>query len=1318
MLRLSFALIRAVFLSCAILATEARGALLHRWSFNGDCEDRAGGAAALLKGGARVENGACVFDGKGAYAELPVLNTMEILMDFTIEAWLTWEGGGAWQRIFDYGNRAEDPQRRRQVGKQWFMLTPRSAQGVVEMHINVDPQPRGRTEVFAAGGPLPVGKPVYVAVVFSGNRVKIYIDGEKKAESEILADPSEIANPTHFWLGRSLWEGDPFFKGSISEFRIHDEALSEADILRSASAGPDRFPQALRPAAQWRPSGGVLMTRWGKKVSVDSVHPEYPRPQLRRPDWKNLNGLWEFRAARQGEEPPFGKTLPRRILVPFPVESALSGVGQRPNRMWYRRLFEVPEAWTGKRILLHFGAVDWEAVVYLNGTKLGSHRGGYTPFSFDITEALKAHGPQELIVGVYDPTDEGDQPRGKQSRRRYGIWYTSSSGIWQTVWLEPVPDAYLRSIRVTPDLRNAQVNIEVEIEGARQGDRIRAVVSASGKEVVAREVALSEFLGLWLRKARPWSPQDPFLYDLTVELKRSGKVIDRVSSYFGMRSITVRAGRREALRRILLNGKFVFQIGPLDQGFWPDGLYTAPSDEALRWDIEITKKLGFNATRKHVKIEPERWYYWCDKLGLMVWQDIPSAGNRTPESRREFKREALEMITALRNHPSIVGWVLFNEGWGQFEDPGFLEEVRKADPTRFVTWASGWYDKPLGDVVDVHCYPGPGWVVPEGDRAAVIGEFGGAQLGVKGHTWTERGAWGYFVTGCREDLEDAYEDLLRQVWERVGAVGISGAIYTQLTDVERECNGLVTYDREVVKVDPERIRAANRGVWSEKMFVRVLLPTARGKKSLWRYTFTEPPPDWMAPDFDDSSWKEGPGGFGKPGTVQTRIGTVWTGRTIWLRKTFDLPWNLWPLPKRHLKDHLTWTNTFKLLVHHDDEADVYLNGFPAARLPGWHNYYEEVPVLEEAGASLKPGRNVIAIKCTQVAGDQYIDAGLLQVREKGGRKYLRLPSERVWFWYRHTEWPCGVNYVPSTAVNSTEMWQAESFDPQTIDRELGWAEEIGFNSCRVFLQFLVWKADPAGFKKRFERFLSIAEKHGITVVPCLFDDCAFSGREPYLGKQAAPVPGVHNSGWTPSPGHKRVVDRSAWPDLERYVKDVIGTWRIDKRILFWDLYNEPGNAGMGRKSLPLLKAAFRWARSAWPRQPVTVAVWTPALRELNTAQLTLSDIISFHNYGGPAEVRRNVERLRFWRRPIVCTEWMRRPYGTYRNLLPFFKKERIGCWSWGLVAGKTQTFYPWGSKPGTPEPKRWFHDLLRKDGSPFDPEEVEFIRRTLRSKDK
>ncbi len=587
-------------------------------------------------------------------------------------------------------------------------------------------------------------------------------------------------------------------------------------------------------AASWKPAPGPLLTRFAADVKPSKALPEYPRPQLAREDWQNLNGLWRYTIT--DKDAPRPTQWSGQILVPFPIQSALSGVMtnvSETQRLWYSREFEVPRKWSGRRVLLNFGAVDWDARVWVNGREVGSHQGGYDAFSLDITDALQK-GVNELVVSVWDPTDAGPQPRGKQVRKPHGIWYTSVSGIWQTVWLEPAAPSHVASLRITPDLDAGSVSVTVNTtaEGTDVPVEVavfdgRKKVASSGQVMNARKTpgrAQGSFK-LALPNLKLWSPESPFLYDLRVTvLGTNGKPADEVKSYFGMRKIAMARDAQGRLR-IQLNNTNYFQFGPLDQGWWPDGLYTAPTDEALRYDIEMTKKLGCNMARKHVKVEPDRWYYWCDKLGLLVWQDMPSGDRsaewrgpsgvdgkemkRSPESTAIYERELRAMIEGLHNHPSIVIWVPFNEGWGQFDTARILSLTKQLDPSRLVDGASGGNHFPAGDILDHHQYPGPAAPAPVTDRAMVLGEFGGLGLPVKGHTWQAEKNWGYRSFTNTATLTEAYVNLLKKLEPMVEGAGLSAAIYTQTTDVEIEINGYMTYDRAMVKMPVKAVAEAN-----------------------------------------------------------------------------------------------------------------------------------------------------------------------------------------------------------------------------------------------------------------------------------------------------------------------------------------------------------------------------------------------------------------------------------------------------------------------------------------------------------------------------
>jgi len=715
-------------------------------------------------------------------------------------------------------------------------------------------------------------------------------------------------------------------------------------------------------AAAWAPAKGPLMTKWAADVSSEKALPEYPRPQMVRKDWQNLNGLWDFAVTAKEDAQP--AQFEGKILVPYPIESALSGVMRQVSekeRLWYRRTFNVPAAWKGQRILLHFGAIDWESIVTVNGKKVGKHKGGYDSFSLDITDTLKASGPQEIVVSVWDPTNSGSQPRGKQVHKPGGIMYTPTTGIWQTVWLEPVGESYIKSLTITPDVDGGRVVVDVHTSLA--GERYYVEVEVPGGKPVHDSNPLRGIVKI--DASRLWSPDDPYLYPMRVKWFEGEKVVDSVDSYFGMRKIEI-AKDDKGVNRIMLNGKFVMQVGFLDQGFWPDGIYTAPTDAALRYDIEMTRKLGMNLARKHVKVEPERWYYWADKLGLLVWQDMPAGDNKTGEAKKQFEVELEAMVQTHRNHPSIIMWVVFNEGWGQHDTERLAAWVKEMDPSRLVNNASGWTDRKCGDVHDVHSYPNPQCPPTEEKRACVLGEFGGLGLPVEGHMWKKE-HWGYKGMADAEELTRTYEKLLRSVYALKDSAGLCAAVYTQTTDCEVECNGLLTYDR-LVKGDLARIAAANRGDFSKvppPPVTKTVVPTSEETGQPWRYTTGKPADGWTKPGFDDSAWKKGPGGFGTEGTPGAVVRTEWKTADIWLRREMAVP------------DQKFTSLQFR--VHHDEDVEIYLNGVLACKLNGFQGEYEERPMTPEGKAALKPGKNLIAVHCKQTGGGQYVDVGLVDV---------------------------------------------------------------------------------------------------------------------------------------------------------------------------------------------------------------------------------------------------------------------------------------------------------------------------------------------------
>ena len=580
----------------------------------------------------------------------------------------------------------------------------------------------------------------------------------------------------------------------------------------------------------------TLKTRWTESAMCENPLPEYPRPQLVRDNWLNLNGMFDYAITDENAE--WCESFDGKIRVPFAIESSLSGVCKRINknqRLWYKKVFTLPESFSGKRVLLHFGAVDWECKVFVNKKLVASHVGGYCPFSADITDAL-TDGENELVVWVYDPTDEGWQNRGKQASRSHGFWYTSTSGIWQTVWLEAVPENYIEKYKLTPDIDNGVLNIETTVAG---GGKLSITVLDGETVVAQKEIGKSD--SVEIKNAKLWSPEEPFLYDFVLTLK-NGESLDTVKGYFGMRKFSI--GQHDGYARLFLNNKPYFQKGLLDQGYWSDGGLTAPCDEAMVYDIETMKRLGFNMLRKHIKVEPDRWYYHCDRLGMIVWQDMVSGGKELDvfhagvlpniqgfispviysslkdnkysvfhrdriEWRTQFEDELFEMMDALYNHTSIGCWVPFNEGWGQFDAKRIGDAVKKKDPSRLVDHASGWYDQKGCDLRSIHRYILPVTAPKYDGRPFVLSEYGGYSQILDGHVWNKSKSFGYQMYNSKESLSAAYRKLHENQVIPAMKKGLSATVYTQVSDVEFEVNGMLTYDREIVKLDEDTVREMN-----------------------------------------------------------------------------------------------------------------------------------------------------------------------------------------------------------------------------------------------------------------------------------------------------------------------------------------------------------------------------------------------------------------------------------------------------------------------------------------------------------------------------
>lgn len=593
-------------------------------------------------------------------------------------------------------------------------------------------------------------------------------------------------------------------------------------------------------AQEWAPAGDRIRTRWAEEVSPANVHKEYPRPQMVRPDWKSLNGLWEYSITGKGD--PLPETFEGRILVPFAVESSLSGVGRglkADDALWYRTTFKVPGSWKGKRLMLNFEAVDWRADVFVNDILVGTHTGGYTHFSFDVTPYLNG-GTNTLVVKVLDGTDNDLQPRGKQVSNPKGIWYTAVSGIWQSVWIEPVAKAHVADYNVVSNIKDGSVEVSVCTEGTQEGDVVRVALreggigysteSGAGGTVLAEgKVVPGGTVSLNVKDAKLWTPDSPYLYGLDLQVLRNGKVIDKVRAYTAIREVNTFIKNKNT-NLMGLNGEALFHFGPLDQGWWPDGLYTAPTDEALEYDIRKTKDFGFNMIRKHVKVEPARWYYHCDRLGMIVWQDMPSFSDNhdhvwgmyyygegtdfpaTEAAKANYYKEWGEILAQLKKFPCIAVWVPFNEAWSQFDTKEVVEFTYSCDPTRLVNQSSGGnWEEGVGDILDNHHYPWPAMRMWDKRMINVLGEYGGIGFPVEGHLWQSDRNWGYVQYKSGEDVLKEYEGFADHLMLLIKQ-GLSAAVYTQTTDVEGEVNGIMTYDRAVIKMDEARLREINQKI--------------------------------------------------------------------------------------------------------------------------------------------------------------------------------------------------------------------------------------------------------------------------------------------------------------------------------------------------------------------------------------------------------------------------------------------------------------------------------------------------------------------------
>ncbi len=753
------------------------------------------------------------------------------------------------------------------------------------------------------------------------------------------------------------------------------------DTGDSGAAGADDPNTGLvdvgTPTGAWATVSGSLVTSWGANVRTDDVHRDYPRPLLVRHAWATLNGLWDY--ALRSKVDPQPASWDGKILVPFAIESPLSGIGKQlpaSGQLWYRRDFEMPSDWREQRLLLHFGAVDYSAQLFVNGMHVGDHVGGYDSFTFDVTDQLVSGSTQEVVLAVTDPTDSGSQPRGKQNDSPTLGSLTQVSGIWQSVWLEPVPTSYLDSLDVVSSAHDGTVTVEARLGGATRDDLRLSVSVLDGNAVVAQgDGPAGSALTVKVPKPKLWSPAAPNLYDLSFELKSSTSTIDSAQSYVGLRDVSLQLDEA-GVRRVFVNDDPLFQLGVIDQGYWPDGLYTPPSDEAMKTDIVRAKQLGFVAMRKHQKVESDRFYYWCDKLGLLVWQDMPAATVTTTAAQAEFSNELTALVTQHWNHPSIAAWNLFYFGVGQLNTTDLAASVKALDPTRLVVSVTGWTDDGTGDIHDRPDFARPSSVTPD-TRAAGLGAFGSLSQGVDGHVWHETTAFNYDPKQAVPALSDEYQTLLSSAWGLNASPGLSMAMYRQLNDVEGELDGLFTYDRAILKVDSARVQKSNAGEL-DKLYTVLETSDVRGDPEytpsggvanyfnqghLYRYTFDDPGAGWEKPGFDDSSWAKSQAPFGRGVIAGASYRSTWLGTDIWIRGDFSFAGP-------------AGGSTF-LRVFHQNEVYAYVNGAFAASAAGSNSDYQDLLISSAAQASITSGTGLIAAHCRQTVGTQFLDVGLV-----------------------------------------------------------------------------------------------------------------------------------------------------------------------------------------------------------------------------------------------------------------------------------------------------------------------------------------------------
>ncbi|MEM6470323.1 MAG: family 43 glycosylhydrolase, partial [Planctomycetota bacterium] len=1324
---------------------------------------------------------------------------------------------------------------------------------------------------------------------------EIYINGKlvlkvKGFESKYSVVPIDDAKRSTLKVGKNL-------------MAVHCKQTNGGQFIDVHLVDAENVLKLPKPKRNTKPFVSDLITEWGAEVTPENAWTEYPRPRLRRENWTNLNGHWDYAVTPiNSTETPIDWN--GRILVPFSLESKLGGVQRlldATEALWYRRSFRLANKSSGRRWLLNFEAVDYRCEVFVNGESVGKHVGGNDPFSFDISGAV-LEGENELIVRVEDATEEF-QLRGKQVINARGIWYTQVSGIWQTVWLEEVAESSIEDVKISTSAEKGLITVETKASSEANVE----IIVKDGETTVARvDGKTGSETTVRLADAKLWSPSDPHLYDLIVSLRNDeGELVDTVKTYAGIRDVG-KVRDENGHWRFTLNGEILFHWGPLDQGWWPDGLLTPPSDEAMLFDIDWLKRAGFNMIRKHIKVEPRRYYYHCDRLGMMVWQDQVSgaAGKASPnwsrlkpdpvdakwppKQHQQFMLELDRMITSLESHPSIVSWVPFNERWGQHQTMKVGKWTVQRDPSRIINIASGGNFWPVGDVVDAHKYPHPEFPFADGegdrfdDYIKVIGEFGGHGYPVQGHLWDQnRRNWGYGGIPQNEaEYKERYLTSLKLLNELRGR-GIAGGVYTQTTDVEGEINGLMTYDRKVIKIPaeqlaelhqvlfienaekaaradqfpkeafrevatnrkpgpvmkPETIRAGlkshDRALYIKSGWIRDPYITL-GPDDYYYLTGTQPKEGdpresknpyniglgdesivgdqvrlWRSKDLID--WEDLGAIFTVDDTTKAKSGKQIGKRLIWAPEVHWLAdqgrWALVHCPKLHSSLALTegrdlqgpWTHPMNGTmgkrhdpsIFTDDDGTRYLlwgNTWVAPLSDDLTSYTADPVRIDPAGS--RPGPDGTPINrighegATMIkVGDKYVHLGTAWSTDQGRkgsynlyycvadkitgpygpRKFVgrflghgtpfqdregkwwctaffnanvppekrkgikqrdlgdnartineqgvtivpldvrtldngevfirakaafyaspgpdeaqqfdlttpplkaetvsgRWPAERVNAWYRKQPWLVGCNYYPATAINQIDMWQASTWDPQQIDKELGWAESIGMNTLRVYLHDLVWADDEAGLYQSMDEFLSICSKHGIRPFFVFFDDCHYPN--PKLGSQPLPVTGWHNSGWVNCPARavalryaRGTATAEEVAQLKGYVQRTIQRFADDERVLAWELYNEPGRgAGLlegdakknviGDLSKKLVHDSWVWAREVNPTQPITSCT-AGSVGEVNKAiNYANADFHSIHSYSPPDRLEKLIQQYQADGRPVFVTEWLGRTKGS------------------------------------------------------------------------